>query len=185
MQEQISQLEKHIDDKCRELHQLRIKSDEKSPVPNYIFETEHGKTTLIDLFGDKESLFAIHNMGSRCIYCTMWADACNGLLPHLESVVSVVLLSPDSPTVQREFADSRSWKFQRASFEDSPYISEQNVCDEPETYPGAVAYRRVEDRIYRVNSCVFGLGDLYATPYSILAMCGIGPNDWTPQFQYD
>ena len=44
-----------------------------------------GETTLLDLFGDRDTLLAIHNMGQGCRYCTLWADGFNGLLPHLES----------------------------------------------------------------------------------------------------
>ena len=175
MQQKIDELEKEIDRLCSEIHELRIGNHPKITVPNYTFEVESGTTTLLDLFDEKEHLLAVHNMGSWCIYCTMWADACNRLLRHLESAISVVLLSPETPKTQRKFAESRDWQFNLASFGNSLYISEQNVRSENDIYPGAVAYQRHGDQILRRNSCVFGLGDLYATPYSILAMCGIGP----------
>ncbi len=69
-------------------------------------------------------------MGSSCNYCTLWADTINGFLHHLESESSVILCTPDSPEVQRQFALSRGWKFrmvndQEKSFsKDSGYLKE-------------------------------------------------------------
>ena len=79
------------------------------------FDTLDGRTSMRALFGDKDRLLLIHNMGQGCRYCTLWADGFNGFLPHLESVMSVVLVSKDPPDVQRAFANSRGWRFRLAS----------------------------------------------------------------------
>ena len=55
-------------------------------------------------FGSKDRLLLIHNMGAKCSYCTLWADGINGILSQLENEVSVVLVSPDLPDLQRRFA---------------------------------------------------------------------------------
>ena len=99
----IAELEREIFDLTAKLNELR-KSSAPQPVPEYRFAALDGEVTLLELFGCKERLLAIHNMGQGCRYCTLWADGLNGLLPHLESVMSVVLLSRDPPQLQRDFA---------------------------------------------------------------------------------
>ncbi len=52
---------------------------EPEEVRDYEFATT-GKTVLLsELFADKDDLFVIHNMGSKCPYCTLWADGYNGI----------------------------------------------------------------------------------------------------------
>ena len=52
-------------------------------VPDYTFDTDHGTTTLTDLFGGRDTLLVIHNMGQGCRYCTLWGDGISPFLPHL------------------------------------------------------------------------------------------------------
>ena len=139
---------------------------------------------MLDLFGDQSRLLAIHNMGQGCRYCTLWADGFNGFLGHLESVMSVVLVSKDSPTTQRRFANSRGWRFRLASHEGSEYGREQTVLDGSDNMPGAVIYERDGDDIYRKNACAFGPGDIYCSMWSLLGLAGLGEADWTPQYNY-
>ncbi len=131
-----------------------------------------------------DRLLVIHNMGQGCRYCTLWADGFNGFLPHLESAMSVVLVSKDPPDVQRTFANSRNWRFRLASHGGGPYIQEQTVMDGDNNTPGAVVYERDGDRIMRKNSAVFGPGDLYCSIWNLLGMAGLGAADWTPQYRY-
>jgi predicted dithiol-disulfide oxidoreductase (DUF899 family) len=58
-------------------------SIEPEEVQDYEFVTPHGKARLTALFGDKDMLFVIHNMGTSCANCTMWADGFNGVFEHL------------------------------------------------------------------------------------------------------
>ena len=181
--EKIAALEGRIGELTTELNTLR-KASAGEPVPNYRFETLAGGTTLRDLFRDQQQLLAIHNMGQGCRYCTLWADGFNGLLPHLESALAVVLVSKDSPEVQRRFANSRGWRFRLASHGGGAYIQEQGVFGEAENYPGAVVYQRDGDRILRRNACVFGPGDLYCALWPLLGMAGLDGGSWTPQYRY-
>ena len=93
-------------------------------VENYRFATADGPVRLSDLFGDKEHLFVIHNMGKSCPACTMWADGFNGVLPHLESRAAFVLSSHDDPETQRAFAASRGWHFRMVSHQDTDFAAE-------------------------------------------------------------
>jgi predicted dithiol-disulfide oxidoreductase (DUF899 family) len=181
--ERIIELERNIGELIAELNALR-KTNPGTPVPNYTFATLTGQVTLLELFGGKDKLLAIHNMGQGCRYCTLWADGLNGLLAHLESALSVVLLSKDPPEVQRRFANARGWQFRLASHGGGAYIREQSVVNGDENFPGAVVYERDGDAILRKNSCVFGPGDLYCAMWSLLGLAGLGEDEWTPQYTY-
>ena len=54
------------------------------PVADYELRGPDGGVKLSTMFGEKSDLILIHNMGSGCPYCTMWADGFNGALQHLE-----------------------------------------------------------------------------------------------------
>ena len=183
MSEKIASIERQIFELTRELNQLRSQS-EGEEVRNYSFETLNGPVTLLDLFGKRDTLLVIHNMGQGCRYCTLWADGLNGFVPHLESTMALALVSKDAPDVQRRFANSRGWRFNLASHGGGDYIQEQTVMDGSNNAPGAVVYERNGDAIYRKNACVFGPGDLYCPMWILLGMAGRGEKDWTPQYRY-
>ena len=179
----IVEIEKQIGKLTGELNALR-KSRTGTPVPNYTFATLTGQASLRDLFGRNDKLLAIHNMGQDCSYCTLWADGFNGLLAHLESALSVVLLSKDPPDVQRRFANARGWRFRLASHGGGVYMREQSVVTGQINFPGAVVYQREDDIILRQNACEFGPGDLYCSMWSLLGLAGLGEEEWSPQFAY-
>ena len=170
-------------EKIGKLNELR-KSATPTLVKNYEFKTLDGKTSLLDLFAGRAKLFAIHNMGQGCRYCTLWADGLNGFLPHLESEFGVVLLSKDPPEVQRAFANSRGWRFRMASHGGGDYIREQSVCEGQDNMPGIVCYTRKGDEIVKMNTSIFGPGDLYCPVWHILSLAGVGEAEWTPQYAY-
>ena len=181
--QRINELEKEIFDLSAELNALR-RTASPQKVPNYRFATMSGDVTLLDLFSGRDRLLAIHNMGQGCRYCTLWADGFNGILVHLESVMSVVLLSPDPVQLQRDFANSRNWRFRLASHKGGPYIREQTVMDGMDNMPGAVLYERSDDQVLRKNSAIFGPGDRFCSLWNLLALAGIEEGGWTPQFRY-
>ena len=183
MLNEITELEMQIVKLIGELNELR-KTKRGAEVPNYRFRNLEGEISLLNLFGTRNQLLLIHNMGQACRYCTLWADGFNGMLAHLESAISVVLVSKDSPETQRLFANSRGWKFRLASHGGEEYIREQSVMVDSDNYPGAVVYERDGDVIYRKNECVFGPGDIYCSMWSLLGLAGLGADDWTPQFTY-
>ena len=179
----IAQLEKEIAEKVKRLNELRKKAA-PIPIDNYLFKTLDGQVALLELFAGKNKLFAIHNMGQGCRYCTLWADGINAFLPHLESEFAAVLLSKDPPEVQRTFANSRGWRFRMASHGGGDYIKEQSVTPGQTNYPGMVCYERKGDQIFKLNSASFGEGDLYCSMWHILSLAGIGEEEWVPQYSY-
>jgi predicted dithiol-disulfide oxidoreductase (DUF899 family) len=172
MSDEISEIEKQLFELTMKLNELR-KINAGDEVRNYTFATLEGEVTLLDLFGDNDHLLVIHNMGQGCRYCTLWADGFNGFLPHLESAMSVVLVSRDSPELQRTFANSRNWRFRLASHGGGDYIQEQTVMDGESNTPGAVVYERDGSRITRKNAAIFGPGDLYCSIWNLLGMAGL------------
>ena len=182
-EQRIAQIQQQIFELTAELGGL-LKQSRGAEVPDYRFAGGSGEVSLLELFAGRDTLLAIHNMGQGCRYCTVWADGFNGFLPHLENAMSVVLLSQDPPELQRRFANERGWRFRLASHGGGAYIREQTVVDGQDNYPGAVVYKREGDRVLRFNACVFGPGDLYCSLWSLLALAGMGAQDWTPQYSY-
>lgn len=180
---EIADLEKQIFDLTSRLNELR-RTNREGEVPNYTFDTLAGETTLLELFGDKDRLLVIHNMGQGCRYCTLWADGFNGVVSHIESAMALVLVSKDSPEVQRRFANSRDWRFRMASHGNGPYNDEQLLMKNMPGMPGAVVYEREGRTIYRKNACVFGPGDIYCSMWNLLGLAGMGEDEWTPQYSY-
>ena len=183
MSEEIAELEKRLFELTTRLNELR-RVNTGDEVQNYTFATLDGAVTLLDMFGENDRLLVIHNMGQGCRYCTLWADGFNGFLPHLESAMSVVLVSKDPPDLQRTFANSRGWRFRLASHGGGAYIQEQTVLPGELNMPGAVVYQREGGRISRKNAAVFGPGDLYCSIWNLLGLAGLSDSDWTPQYNY-
>ena len=182
-QDRILELETQIAALTGQLNEMR-RAAPGTPVPDYSFQTLEGEVRLSDLFAGRDKLLAIHNMGQGCRYCTLWADGINGFLPHLESAMSVVLLSKDRPDVQRRFAGGRGWRFRLASHQGGDYMREQTACSGHENMPGAVLYELQDSVILRKNAVVFGPGDMFCPAWNFLALAGLGESDWTPQFNY-
>ena len=179
----IVKIEQQMMELGEELAKLRAESV-PTPVKNYTFRTTTGDVSLLDLFGDKDTLIAIHNMGQGCRYCTLWADGFNGFVPHLENAAALVLLSKDEPKIQRDFANSRGWRFRLASHLGGDYMKEQSVIPGEGNMPGVVCYTRKGNEIFRKNSSVFGPGDQFCSHWHLISLAGLTPDNWTPQYSY-
>ncbi|MDF1837130.1 MAG: DUF899 family protein [Planctomycetota bacterium] len=182
-EETIESLEQQIADLSQKLMAKRAEAIPE-PVPNYEFACTEGSVRLLDLFGQHDHLLVIHNMGNACSYCTLWADGINAFVPHLESAVGLVLVSKDSPQVQREFANDRGWRMRMASHGGGAYLEEQVNSEGMENYPGVACYKRQGDSILRVAYSHFGPGDLYCSIWHLLGLAGIGLNQWAPKKSY-
>lgn len=181
--EEIADLEMEIYELTMKLNTLRS-AESGREVKNYRFMTQAGETSLLELFGASDTLLVIHNMGQGCRYCTLWGDGFNGFLPHLESAMSVVLVSKDEPELQRQFANSRGWRFRLASHGGGEYMTEQSVQEGAGNMPGAVVYSRNGTTVRRKNAVIFGPGDRFCSAWNLLALAGLDEEKWTPQFAY-
>lgn len=174
----------------RELFELKQKvatlrrDSEPIAVKNYSFQTPEGEVSLLELFGSKDTLFLIHNMGQGCRYCTLWADGLNGFVAHIESEFALALVSQDDPETQRRFSNSRGWRFKMASHGGGDYMKEQISFGDQKNMPGIACYMRKGSSIFKKNSAVFGPGDEFCSLWSVLGLAGVSTEQWTPQFNY-
>jgi predicted dithiol-disulfide oxidoreductase (DUF899 family) len=180
---EIQKLENELMELNNKILKLR-KEAKPTEIKNYRFKYLQGDVSLLSLFGDKKILFAIHNMGQGCRYCTLWADGLNAFVPHIESTASVVLLSKDTPEIQRQFANARGWRFRMASHGGGEYMQEQSIIPSKDNMPGMVCYFREGERIFKKNSTAFGPGDAFCPQWQVLSLAGLGEDDWTPQYSY-
>jgi len=149
-----------------------------------LVDSEGQKTKLSQLFGSKKDLILVHNMGNSCAYCTMWADGLNGLLPHLEDRTSFVLSSPDEPSVQKEFSDSRGWKFKMVSTKGTSLAKDMGFEQDGMPQPGVSVFFKEDDRILRVGYDNFGPGDKYCPTFPLFDLLKDGTNNWQAKFKY-
>jgi len=162
----------------------------KEVVRDYVFKgVEDSEVRLSELFGDKDDLIVVHNMGTGCSYCTMWADGFTGLLPHLQNRAGFVVCSPDKAEVQRRFAAKRNWNFRMVSAYDNSFIQDmgfwQDSGPNPGPWPGVSTFHRDPDgTIYRVAKTGFSPTDDFCAVWPFLDMLEGGSNGWEPKYSY-
>ena len=157
---------------------------EPEPVGNYVFATISGPTRLADLFGDKDTLFMIHNMGASCRYCTLWADGFNGILPHLESRAAFVVSSPDEPEKQQRFKEARGWKFRMVSHRGGDFAADMGYRSERGFEPGVSVFKKNNGKIERVSDTALGPYDDFNPLWHFFDLLPEGAGDWAPQYKY-
>ncbi len=167
-------------DKMRELQQ----SVEPEEVTDYEFSTTDGKVPLSELFGDKEYLFVIHNMGAGCRYCTLWADGFNGILPHIENRAAFVVASPDDPLAQQKFKAARGWRFRMVSHRGTSFAQDMGYRSDNGWLPGVSVFRKRGQRIRRVSDTRFGPGDDFCPIWHFFDLLPEGADGWQPQYKY-
>lgn len=167
------------------LAELR-RSQPHATVQDYTFLGADGQSVpLSALFGAHDDLLVIHNMGTTCAYCTMWADGFNGLVPHLENRAAFVVISPDDPATQRRFAEHRGWRFRMVSSQGTTFRADMGFASDNEVMPGASAFHRAPDgSITHTGWDFFGPGDLYCSAWHLFDLLPGGSTDWEPRFTY-
>lgn len=187
---EIQALEQEIRAKQERLNEL-LRNVEPEPVDDFELRGQDGAPVLLStLFGANDELIVIHNMGTKCPYCTLWADGFNGVLRHLEDRAAFVVVSPDEPDVQMRFAMRRGWRFRMLSNADSGFTEAMGFTTEHEgrTYmlPGYSTFQRQPDgTIARVAHAPFGPGDPYCSVWHFFGLLPGGIGDWQPKFKYE
>lgn len=181
--EKLRAYQQQMQDIRRQMHET-VKAAPPERVRDYEFATQDGSVTLSALFGDKDDLFVIHNMGRGCSYCTLWADGYNGLTPHLENRAAFVVSSPDKPDAQRAFAQSRGWRFRMVSHAGTDFAADMGFRGEHGFLPGVSVFRRGEDGIVRVSDAALGPYDEFCALWHFLDMLPGGAGEWRPKFSY-
>lgn len=151
----------------------------------YSFETASGPIKLSACFEGKRDLILIHNMGVCCSWCTMWADAFNGVQAHLRDRAGLILLSPDNPEVIEDFARSRGWRFPVASSKGSGFTAALDFGTDEEPWPGFSTFHKNDsDQIEWVSAECFGDFDLFSPVWHLFGRLKHGVGDWEPQITY-
>lgn len=190
IEQRLERLENEIAEKYDEMVTL-LKQWAGAPVEDYVLLDASGETIrLSDLFGDKDDLIVVHNMGRSCAYCTTWADGFNGVRIHLEDRAAFVVVSPDAPEVQTEFAASRGWTFRMVSAKDSRFTADMGYAVEKDgrTWysPGYSTFRRdASGSIRRVGRDFFGPGDRYLSIFHMFEMLEGGSGGWHARHSYE
>lgn len=181
---QVLALEKEIADKKAELRKLR----EKLPaveVEDYAFEDSLGvKVNLSELFGDKTELILVSNMGKSCRYCTLWADNFNGIVEPLNDRAAFVVVSPDSPEIQKEFAASRGWNFRLLSHQNNSWAEDFGFRDADHIMPGVLSFTQEGGKIFVHSRTYFGPGDNFCNMWDFIDLLPKGINGWIPKYDY-
>jgi len=187
LQQEISKTRREIASAKSKLAKLTRKLPMQEISPDLVVRDWQGnELTISELFGDKEDLIIVHNMGRACAYCTMWADGINGVVKHLENRSAFAVVSPDSPKVQKEFAASRGWEFRMLSGEGTTFIKEMGFEDPRGGFmPGVSTFHRDgSGKIFRVSKDQFGPGDDYCVVWHFFDLLKEGSRDWEPAFSY-
>lgn len=187
---QLAELEKEIA-ALQEKRRALLTAACGSEVAHYDFIRSDGTpATLAEMFGERDELIVIHNMGRRCSYCTLWADGFNGVAAHLADRAAFALVSPDPPDVQSAFAASRGWSFPLYSsaantFTDDMGYQEATADGGTSTWPGVSVFTKdASGTIRRVACDVFGPGDSYAGIWHLFELLPGGPGEWFPRLAY-
>jgi predicted dithiol-disulfide oxidoreductase (DUF899 family) len=182
---QIEELQKQANAIREKMQELR-RSVPPEKVRDYELTTSGGeKVKLSQLFGDKDELFVIHNMGRACPYCTLWADGFNGVVKHLENRAAFVLSSPDAPEIQAAFAKSRDWRFRMVSTQGTPFAKDLAFQGDDWLRPGTSVFTKNDQgEIFRVSNAEFGPGDDYCQVWHLFDLLPKGADGWAPKFEY-
>jgi len=168
-------------DKMREARD----ATEPEGVPDYSFTNSDGPVRLSELFGDKADLIVIHNMGTSCPSCTLWADGFNGIYDHLANRAAFVVSSPDTPPAQKSFAASRGWRFPMVSHAGTAFAEDMGYRSQDGGWlPGVSVFRKEARRILRVSDTGFNPGDDFCALWHIFDLLPGGAGDWQPRYRY-
>jgi predicted dithiol-disulfide oxidoreductase (DUF899 family) len=186
LEDSLRSLEEGLIENKRKLAELRRRLLKKQ-VSDYTFHAHDGsEVRLSELFGDRNELLLIHNMGKGCRYCTLWADGFNGIVQHLENRVPFVVVSPDQYEIQREFARGRGWRFRMFSSHGTSFFKDLGFENEKgNPMPGVSTFERSNDgKIFRISNTYFGPGDDFCSVWHLFDLLPKGSNDWAPKYEY-
>ncbi|WP_339217198.1 DUF899 family protein [Ornithinibacillus sp. FSL M8-0202] len=182
LQSEIKALEKEIHEKKIKLMELR-KTVPRHEVKDYQFlDSLNRKVSLLELFGEKDELIVIQNMGKSCSYCTMWADGFNGIYHHIIEKAAFVVATPDSPEIQNAYAAERQWQFPMVSTKDTTFKEDLGFVKDGYQYPGVSTFQKDEEgRIYHIADAPFGPGDEFCSVWYLFDLLPSGQKGYHPK----
>jgi predicted dithiol-disulfide oxidoreductase (DUF899 family) len=109
-EKELTHLREKLSEHRRELPWVRVE-------PRYVFEGPNGNVTLEELFEDRSQLVVYHVMfapesKAACKSCSFWADAFDGMTPHLaHRDVTLAGISRAPLAMLEAFKARMGWKF--------------------------------------------------------------------------
>ncbi len=163
-----------------------LRNGKPRAVTDYVFRKHDGKPLrLSQAFGKHTDLVVVHNMGTTCPYCTLWADGFVSLLPHLQDRAGFLVVSQDPPAKQKAFAKSRGWTFPMASSHGTSFFLDMDFADtKGNVAPGFTTFRKKGARVERIASRYFGPGDDFCSAWHFFDLLSGGVKGWAPKFSY-
>lgn len=185
MNQEIQSLEKQLVRLKNKLAEARQNATPE-PVHDYTLKTTEGADVLLsELFGDSKDLLVVHNMGRSCSYCTLWADAFNGVVEHLLNRASFVICSYDKPAELKAFAASRSWTLPVVSNAGSEFAFDMGFVVDDNPWPGVSAFHKDDNgSITRTGKATFHPGDDFCIVWHMFDLLHQGHGAWTPKNDY-
>lgn len=185
MNDEIARLTKDVEAAKAKLREA-VRRATPEPVEDFELKRPDGSPVRLGaLFAGKPDLIVWHNMGRKCVYCTLWADGLRGLAEHLMNRAGFALSSPDAPAVLKEFSEGRGWNFPRVSVAGTGFLRALKMCDEKgEPWPGISAFRMEGGRIVRTGYTYFGPGDDFCAVWPALDLLKDGIGGWEPKYAY-
>ncbi|QFT32216.1 AhpC/TSA family protein [Labrenzia sp. THAF82] len=167
LEDQLGQLEAKIQSLRAEV--------KATAVPDHEFQGWDGPVRLSQLFGDHKKLIVIHNMGTGCRYCSMWADGLNGLLGQLEQVTAVAMINHDPVERQKAASKEREWRFKMADAGQTSFTEDMGFFrregEDAGMLPGTSTFTLDgEGTIRRFAMAYFGPHDKFNPVYSFLEL---------------
>lgn len=149
---------------------------------DYVFAGEDGPVGLGELFGERDDLLVIHNMGQGCNYCALWADGLASLAPLIEERCALALSSPDAPDVQAQVKRDRGWPYRMVSVQDNTFAQDMGFADEGSYMPGVSAFHKDKaGAITRTGAAFFGPGDDFCPIWPLFELLEGGAKGWEPR----
>ena len=88
--------------------------------------------------------------------------------------------------MQKEFSQSRGWRFPMYSGAKSSFIQDMGFQNESGFAPGVSTFTKDENgEIYRVAKASLGPYDPFCSAWHLFALLGDGVSDWAPKYKYD
>lgn len=194
--------EKELSRKQAELAQQRRQLPMVKIDKSYIFQTDAGPKSLLELFGSAHQLIIYHFMfgpewQQGCPSCSFWADSFSGLAPHLSARDTTFISCSNAPLEKLNAYKKRlGWSFEWVSTESSSFSADFAVSfyqgdqsDNQQGYnysgsfgseelPGISIFRRLDNGDIGHSYSCYARGIEAINPvYQLLDLSPIGRNE--------
>jgi len=151
-------------------------------------QPDNTTVTLSELFGDRDELLVVHNMGKNCSYCTLWADGFTGLTDQILTRCGFAVINMDTPDDNKMRMAQRKWTFPFLS-DVSGLFTRECGFESAQTADigkcplkcGISTFLKEDKKIYQVTySTEYGPFDNYSPIWHMIRLLPRGVNKWEP-----